>query len=186
MRKILLILFASIVLGACSQDDSSTQREEVEPNSEQEIEEKKEDKQEEITEVEEEEDVSWDDLKNKDKIIGKSDKDFSTISKSKPSDVNNDVTGNWKKYTIADNINIEEYALSYKDLYMHEDEVHFIINFNYKTTTMLSQLNGLLYVDVKEYVDKEEHDAKQLGSGMDLANYKIYPDGDIEEVDMSE
>ena len=69
MRKILLMLFASIVLGACSQDDSSTQREEVEPNSEQEIEEKKEDKQEEITEVEEEEDVSWDDLKNKDKII---------------------------------------------------------------------------------------------------------------------
>lgn len=41
----------------------------------------------------------------------------------------------------------------------------------------------LIYVTVLEYVDKEEHDAKELGGGMLLADYMIYPDGDIEEIE---
>jgi len=116
-------------------------------------------------------------------IVGKSEKDFSDISNSKPRDVRNDVTGNWRKTTISEGIDIEEYALSYQDLHMNEDEVHHIINFTYNTTTWLNEIGGLLYVDIKEYVDKEEHDAKTLGSGMVLKSYVIYPDGDIQELE---
>src|SRR5699024_7976500 len=110
-------------------------------------------------EVNNEEALSWDDFKDKERIVGKSDKDFSHISKSKPTDVRNDKTGNWRKSTLAENIDIEEYALSYQELHMKEDEVHHIINFTRNTTTWLNEMNGLLYVDIKERVDKEEHDA---------------------------
>src|SRR5699024_3152563 len=95
-----------------------------------------------------EEDVTWDDVKDKDKIVGKSDKDIKELTKSKPSDVRNDKTGNWKKLTISDPVDIEEYILSYSDEYMEEDSVHFIINFTYDTTTQINKMNGLLYVDV--------------------------------------
>ena len=49
---------------------------------------------------------------------------------------------------------------------MKEGEVHFVINFNYKTTTVLNKMAGIFYVDVREYISKEEHDAAVLGSGM--------------------
>lgn len=80
-------------------------------------------------------DSIWDDLKDVDKIIGKSDKDFLELTKSKPNDVRNDSTGKWKKSTFSKNVNIEEYLLSYADLYMVDGDVHFVINFNYNTTT---------------------------------------------------
>lgn len=139
------------------------------------------------TDVEEENEIeednsAWDDVKNLDNIIGKSDKDFTELTKSKPSKVRNDKTGNWRKITLSENINIEEYALSYAEKHMNEGEVHYIINFTNNTTTWLNNLGGLLYVDVKERVDKEEHDAATLGSGMLLKSYVIYPDGDIEEL----
>lgn len=41
----------------------------------------------------------------------------------------------------------------------------------------------MLDVTIYEYVDKEEHDAKKLFSGMLLTEYFVYIDnGDIEEV----
>lgn len=144
-------------------------------------EEKKEEEKKE--QKEDEEDLSWDDLKDKDMIVGKSDKDFSNISKSKPTDVRNDKTGNWRKSTLSEDIDIEEYALSYNETHMKEDEVHHIINFTRNTTTWLNKMNGLLYIDIKERVDKEEHDASTLGSGMILKSYVIYPDGDIQELE---
>ena len=128
-------------------------------------------------------DITWDDLKDKDKIVGKSDKDFKELTKSKPSDVRNDVTGNWRVVTMSESVDVTEYALSYQDLHMKEDEVHFIVNFNYNTTTWLNYMGGLLYVETRERVDKEEHDANKLGTGMTLKNYRIYPDGDIEELE---
>lgn len=162
-------------------------KKEAEKKAKEEKAKKKEDTSEETSSDEsnknDEEDITWDDLKDKDKIIGKSDKDFLDISKSKPTDVRNDVTGNWRKTTISQSVDIEEYALSYRDLHMKEGEIHHIINFALNTTTWLSEMGGLLYVDIKEYVDKEEHDAKTLGSGMLLKSYVIYPDGDIEELD---
>ncbi len=127
-----------------------------------------------------EEDTTWGDLKEHDKIVGKSDKDFKNVTKSKPSEVRNDKTGNWRILKIAEDLDIEEYALSYAELYMKDSEVHYIVNFNYNTTTWLNKMGGLLYVEVREYVKREEHDANNLGSGMTLKGYTIYPDGDIE------
>ena len=128
-------------------------------------------------------DNTWDDLKEQDKIVGKSDEDFSKVTKDKPREVRNDKTGKWRITKIAESIPIEKYALSYSDLYMKEDEVHFIVNFNYNTTTWLNKMGGILFVEVREYVKREEHDAEVLGSGMTLKSYTIYPDGDIEEVE---
>lgn len=127
--------------------------------------------------------ADWDDSKDEDKIIGKSDKDYSELTDQNPSDVRNDNTGDWRISTLSEGVAMEEYALSYHDLHMEEGEVHHVVNFAYNTTTWLNELGGLLYVDVKEYVDKEEHDASTLGSGMLLKSYKIYPDGDIQELD---
>ena len=74
--------------------------------------------------------------------------------------VPNDVTGNWRIATIAENIEMQDYALDYyKEHFKSDDEIHAIVNFNYKTTTKLSVMGNLLDVSVYEYVDKEEHDA---------------------------
>lgn len=131
---------------------------------------------------EEQSGITWDDLKDEDNIVGKSDKDFKELTKSKPTDVRNDTTGKWKKSTVSENVNLEEYLLSYVDLYMEDGDVHFIINFNYNTTTRVNYNGGLINASVMEYERKEEHDAKTIGSGMLLKSYAIYPDGDIEEV----
>lgn len=153
---------------------------EEQPEEEQPEEEPKEKAEEEPVEEEE----SWDDFKETDKIIGKSDKDFTEVTNAKPRDVRNDKTGKWKVTKIAENIQTEEYARSYADEYMKDDEVHFIVNFNYNTTTWLKEIGGLLHVEVREYEDKEEHDASKLGNGMVLKGYIIYPDGDIEETEV--
>lgn len=172
MRKVLVLVFVSVLfvfVGCNDKEETNNNDEELNDTQKDDIENDKED-------------ISWDDVKDGDKIIGKSDKDFSDISKSKPSEVRNDKTANWRKSTISENVDIVEYLLSYSDLYMEDDEVHYIINFNYNTTTVVNKMDGLLYADVKEYEEKEEHDASTIGSGMLLGEYIIYPDGDIEEI----
>src|SRR5699024_6445849 len=134
--------------------------EEEQDESEDATEEEQEDEYESETEKEsedttEEDSSTWDDLKDKDKIIGVSDKDFLSVSKSKPTEVNNDSTGNWRKVTLSENFKIEEYALSYADEYIDDGEIHFIVNFANKTTTRISNDFGLLSVTIHEYVDKE-------------------------------
>lgn len=206
MKKLLSVFLLSfvLILSACGSDDEKPEAEkQVEkpvenekPKAEKPVEKKEAKPEKETPKAKEEpkqdkvkkdepaeEDTAWDDLKEKEKIIGVSDKDFSKVTKSKPSEVRNDSTGNWRITKISENIDIEEYALSYADLNMKDDEVHHIVNFNYHTTTWLNKMNGLLYVDIKEYVKKEEHDAKKLGSGMLLKSYVIFPDGDIQELD---
>lgn len=98
--------------------------------------------------------------------------------------VNNDVTGNWRIATIAENIEMQDYALDYyKEHFKSDDEIHAIVNFNYKTTTQISVMGNLLDVSVYEYVDKEEHDAKLLFSGTLLKEYHVNIDsGEIEEI----
>ena len=55
------------------------------------------------------------------------------------SDVRNDVTGKWRKSLIAENIEPKDYALDYyKQYFKSDDEIHAIVNFNYNTTTKLS------------------------------------------------
>ena len=98
--------------------------------------------------------------------------------------VPNDVTGNWRIASIAENIEMQDYALDYyKEYFKSDDEIHAIVNFNYKTTAKLSVIGNLLDVSVYEYVDKEEHDAKLLFSGMLLKEYHVNKDtGEIEEI----
>ena len=98
--------------------------------------------------------------------------------------VRNDVTGNWRIATIAENIEMQKFALDYYNTYFESDEeIHAIVNFNYNTTTKISVMGNLLDVTVYEYVDKEEHDAKLLFSGMLLKEYHVNMDnGEIEEV----
>lgn len=96
----------------------------------------------------------------------------------------NDVTGNWRLARIAEDINIEEYALDYYNNYFKSDkEIHIVINFTRKTTTRIAVMGNLLEVSIMEYVDKEEHDAKIACSGMLLKEYHVNIDtGEIEEI----
>lgn len=98
--------------------------------------------------------------------------------------VRNDVTGNWRISCIAENIDMSEHALDYYKQYFTDDsEIHFIVNFNYNTTTKIMVSGGNLDVTVQDYVSKEEHDAKVLGSGEVLAEYFVDKNtGEIEKV----
>ena len=100
------------------------------------------------------------------------------------SKVRNDSTGNWKVSTIAESIDIQDYALDYYKKYFESDkEIHAIVNFNYNTTTKISVAGNLLDVTIHEYVDKEEHDAKLLFSGMVLKEYHVNMEtGAVEEI----
>ena len=118
-------------------------------------------------------------------IIGVSNKKiYSVDAKFRANDVPNDVTGNWRICTIANNIQMVDYALNYYKLkFMDDNEIHGIVNFNYKTTTKISVLGNILDVAVYEYVSGEEHDAKILYGGKLLCEYFVYKDnGDIEKV----
>lgn len=118
--------------------------------------------------------------------IGKSDGDITQFDKFHISPVRNDVTGNWKITLIAESDFIpEKFALSYYNKYFKNDnEIHYIVNFTYNTTTCISNLGGnFLRVATMEYVDKEEHDANILGCGTLLSESFVYLDnGDIEEI----
>lgn len=124
-------------------------------------------------------------IPHRENMYGISDKDIDNINgKIIVENVRNDVTGKWRLVRIADNINIEEYALSYYNKYFEsDDEIHAIINFNYNTTTKLSVLGDKLNVETHEYVDKEEHDANILFSGMLYDVLHIYIDnGEVEKM----
>lgn len=98
--------------------------------------------------------------------------------------VRKDTTGNWRISLIAENIDMSEYALDYYKQYFTDDsEIHFIVNFNYNTTTKIMVMGGDLDVTVQEYVAKEEHDANTLGSGTVLAEYLVDKEtGEVEKI----
>ena len=102
-----------------------------------------------------------------------------TVSK-----VRKDNTGNWRVSCIAENIDMSQYALDYYNRYFTDDsEIHFIVNFNYNTTTKIMVSGGQLDVTVQEYVPKEEHDANVLGSGTLLGEYFVDKEtGEIEQI----
>ncbi len=95
-----------------------------------------------------------------------------------------DVTEKWRVSTIAENIQPEDYAIDYYNKYFEStDEVHWVVNFNYNTTTCISRPSGFLDVRVFEYTSKEEHSAKTLGSGMMYAEYFIdLATGEVEKI----
>lgn len=89
------------------------------------------------------------------------------------SSVRNDVTGNWRLSTTSDSSVPAEYAVEYYEtMFSSDDEIHAIWNATLGTTTRISVMGGMLFVDTLEYVDGEEHDAKLLFSG-DLLDSKI-------------
>lgn len=90
------------------------------------------------------------------------------------SSVRNDTTGNWRNAICSTATTIDEYAYAYYKTYFTADnELHFISNLGLKTTSKLQVSGTALQVTTYEYVDKEEHDAKILGSGMKLDEFAI-------------
>lgn len=88
--------------------------------------------------------------------------------------VNNDVTGRWRISTVNTSMSAEEYALDYyKEMFSSDDEVHGIVNFALNTTAKITVPAASLNVTIYEYVEDEEHDAKELFTGMELAEYSI-------------
>lgn len=119
------------------------------------------------------------------KIVGVSDKDVSEISMNFAGKVRNDVTENWRYSTTSEDIDIENYVLSYyKEHFENDNEIHGIINFTRKTTARLNASGNTIFLSLYDYVDGEEHDAKIMFSGTPLASYIIYTDnGDIEKAE---
>ena len=118
--------------------------------------------------------------------VGKSDKNCDDYfdGKAVPMSMHNDSTGKWKVCTLSTTSSgFEEYALDYVNRYFEtqeSNEVHWIVNFTNKTTTSVTNLGGVLNVTTYEYVEKEELDAKAIGSGMVLSSFLVYTDnGDI-------
>lgn len=88
--------------------------------------------------------------------------------------VRNDTTGRWRCAVIYTGENMVDHALEYYKAYFEsDDELHFVCNLGLKTTTALRVVLGNLQVDVHEYVDGEEHDAKILNSGALLGSYWV-------------
>lgn len=100
--------------------------------------------------------------------------------------VNNDVTGNWRISTVNTSMSAEEYAADYyKELFASNDEIHGVVNFALNTTSRITVLDSkTLDVSIMEYVDGEEHDAKELFSGMTLAEYFVNIEtGEVEKIE---
>lgn len=170
-----------------SSNNEAKAKEEAETKAKEEVEAKAKEEAEAKAkeETEAKENVSTTPTINRENIIGTSNKDFKKISTSKPTKVRNDTTGNWKLSKITTTDDILEYAKSYYDNnFTSDDEIHAIVNFTLNTTTCVSTLfDNIISVTIHEYVDKEEHDANKLFSGMVLGDYWIYLDnGDIEKI----
>lgn len=82
-----------------------------------------------------------------------------------PIRINDDTTGKWKLNRMTGATNPIDFAFDYYKNFMKPDEIHYIINFSTKTTTIIQNISGMLYVRVLEHVDKEEVTAKTIGSG---------------------
>ena len=96
------------------------------------------------------------------------------ISLTGPSKVRNDVTGNWRISMIVTSETPEDYAKEYYEAcFESDDEIHAVVNFTLNTTTKITLTGDSLLIDVYEYVDGEEHDAKMLFGGMPLDSMVI-------------
>ena len=73
---------------------------------------------------------------------------------------------------------------SYQAFFEDDSEVHCVVNLGLETTTIITASgDGSLFVKTHQYVDKEEHSAKNLGSGMLLKSYLVnVSTGEIEDI----
>ena len=105
---------------------------------------------------------------------------------SDPMPINNDTTGKWRLNRMTGATNPIDFAFDYYKNFMQPDEIHYIINFSTKTTTIIQNMAGMLYVRVLEHVDKEEVTAKTIGSGTVLQEkYFNIETGEPYEVEVS-
>ncbi len=80
--------------------------------------------------------------------------------------VTNDVTGNWRIATCADNTPPADIARELSETFKQKKgEVLWIVNFTLNTTTRINHLGAYLEATTLEHVEGEEHDAKALGGG---------------------
>lgn len=99
--------------------------------------------------------------------------------------VRNDKTGNWRMARVYTNKIFANYAKQYYDEYFKADnEVHYIVDLNQKTTTAMTVSDGTIFLTVHVYQDKEEHDANLLGGGAVLNTYHV--DKNTGEITFSE
>ena len=105
---------------------------------------------------------------------------------SDPMPINNDTTDKWRLNRMTGATNPIDFAFDYYKNFMQPDEIHYIINFSTKTTTIIQNMAGMLYVRVLEHVDKEEVTAKSIGSGTVLQEkYFNIETGEPYEVEVS-
>lgn len=99
--------------------------------------------------------------------------------------VRNDVTGKWRTLVFYSSENIVDHAVEYYEAYFSsDDEVHMAVNLGLKTTSVMTVgIKGIMFVDVHEYIDGEEHDANDLAGGDLLKQYMIdLETGEIEDL----
>ena len=88
-----------------------------------------------------------------------------------PSSIRNDATGKWRLSKVANTTPPTEYAVEYAKAYMEQGDIHWIVNFTLKTTTLIRlQIGDIVEAKTTEYVEDEEHDAKIIGDGMLLTD----------------
>lgn len=99
--------------------------------------------------------------------------------------VRNDVTGNWRLAEYSASDSQEHLAIEYYKAFFEDDkEIHAVINMTNKTTARLSLIDSnTIDVTIHEYIENEEHDAKELFGGMVLGDFWVKIDtGDIEQI----
>lgn len=95
-----------------------------------------------------------------------------------PHAMNDDDTGSWKVVTIAQaGLEPEDFAAAYYAACFEDgDTAHWIVNFSTNTTTAISRVGDQVFVTCHEYVDGEEHSAKEIGTGQLYGEWLLDPD----------
>ena len=95
-----------------------------------------------------------------------------------PHAMNDDDTGSWKVVTIAQaGLEPEDFAAAYYAACFEDgDTAHWIVNFSTNTTTAISRVGDQVFVSCYEYVDGEEHSAKEIGAGQLYGEWLLDPD----------
>ena len=95
-----------------------------------------------------------------------------------PHAMNDDDTGSWKVVTIAQSgIEPEDFAPAYYAACFEDgDTAHWIVNFGTNTTTSIVRTGDQVFVTCYEYVDGEEHSAKEIGTGQLYGEWLLDPD----------
>ncbi|MDE5736759.1 MAG: hypothetical protein K2H93_00155 [Oscillospiraceae bacterium] len=186
-KKIMIGFMAMLLLSGCSADSSTP--EETEINLEQvvattdkpatESKTEPETTEPEITEPETTEPII-ETIPHRENAVGVSDKDIKDLNPVFYNKVENDVTGDWKCLVVEANGSIPEYALSAYETYGTKAKVFVIEDITGKQAIKASLSEDVLNIEIHQYVNQEEQDAKLMLSGDLLAEYWIYTDnGDV-------